>query len=58
MPYAAGSSGMPYRRFIRYSTAASLIWGVSTVAIGYFASAAATAFLHSAGLAGTATLAP
>ncbi|MCX5316423.1 DedA family protein [Streptomyces sp. NBC_00154] len=56
-PYSAGSSGMPYRRFLRYSAAASLIWGIGTVALGYFAGAAATEFLHSAGLVGALTLA-
>lgn len=48
---------MPYRRFLRYSAAASLIWGIGTVALGYFAGAAATEFLHSAGLVGALTLA-
>ncbi|MFD7445513.1 DedA family protein [Streptomyces sp. NPDC059909] len=57
LPFAAGASGMPYRRFFLYSTAASLVWGVGNVLLGYFAGAAATELLHSAGLAGAAALA-
>ncbi|WP_351236275.1 DedA family protein [Streptomyces sp. NPDC002133] len=49
LPYAAGMSGMPYRRFVVYSTAASLVWGIGNVLLGYFAGAAAVEFLHSAG---------
>jgi membrane-associated protein len=52
VPYAAGSSGMPYRRFLGHSALASLVWGVVTVALGYFAGAAASEFLRSAGLVG------
>ncbi|AVH60706.1 MULTISPECIES: DedA family protein [Streptomyces] len=58
LPYAAGASGMPYRRFFVYSTAAaSLVWGIGTVLLGYFAGAAAVDFLHSAGPIGIAVLA-
>ncbi|SDN71593.1 DedA family protein [Streptomyces wuyuanensis] len=56
VPYAAGASGMPYRRFLRWSAAASLVWGCGTVALGYFAGAAAIEFLHSAGLVGALAL--
>ncbi|GAB3008803.1 hypothetical protein GCM10023080_088490 [Streptomyces pseudoechinosporeus] len=49
LPFAAGASGMPYRRFFLFSTLASLIWGIGNVLLGYFAGAAATEFLHSAG---------
>ncbi|MGW0707832.1 DedA family protein [Streptomyces sp. NPDC002643] len=57
VPFAAGAAGMPYRRFFAYSTAASLVWGVGNVLLGYFAGAAATEALHSAGLIGAAALA-
>ncbi|WP_371660883.1 DedA family protein [Streptomyces sp. NBC_00280] len=57
LPFAAGASGMPYRRFFLFSTVASLIWGIGNVLLGYFAGAAATDFLHEAGLIGVAVLA-
>jgi membrane-associated protein len=57
LPFAAGASGMPYRRFVLYSGAASLTWGVGNVLAGYFAGAAATDLLHSVGLIGAAALA-
>ncbi|MFF3254152.1 DedA family protein [Actinacidiphila glaucinigra] len=50
LPFVAGASGMPYRRFFLYSSAASLVWGVGNVLLGYFAGAAATELLHRAGL--------
>ncbi|MFI7501564.1 DedA family protein [Streptomyces sp. NPDC049687] len=56
LPFAAGASGMPYRRFFLFSTVASLIWGIGNVLLGYFAGAAATGFLHAAGLIGAAVL--
>ncbi|MFI1354393.1 DedA family protein [Streptomyces sp. NPDC020898] len=57
LPFAAGASGMPYRRFFLFSTVASLIWGIGNVLLGYFAGAAATDFLHEAGLIGATVLA-
>ncbi|WP_371661858.1 DedA family protein [Streptomyces sp. NBC_00280] len=57
LPFAAGASGMPYRRFFLFSTAASLIWGIGNVLLGYFAGAAALDFLHTAGLIGASVLA-
>jgi membrane-associated protein len=48
---------MPYRRFLGYSAVASLVWGVVTVALGYFAGAAASEFLRSAGLVGALAVA-
>ncbi|MEV7891178.1 DedA family protein [Streptomyces sp. NPDC002817] len=57
LPFVAGASGMPYRRFFVFSTLASLTWGIGNVLLGYFAGAAATEFLHSAGLIGMAVLA-
>ncbi|MDX2645883.1 DedA family protein [Streptomyces sp. PA03-1a] len=50
LPFVAGASGMPFRRFFAYSSAASLVWGVGNVLLGYFAGAAATELLHRAGL--------
>lgn len=57
LPYAAGSSGMPYRRFLLYSTTASLIWGTGTVLLGCFAGAAATGLLRTAGAVALAAVA-
>ncbi|MFF0305289.1 DedA family protein [Streptomyces sp. NPDC004562] len=57
LPYLAGSSGMPYRRFVLYSTAGSLVWGTGTVLVGHFAGSAAIELLHKAGLIGVAVLA-
>ncbi|MFC8198893.1 DedA family protein [Streptomyces sp. NPDC057298] len=57
LPFAAGASGMPYRRFFLFSTLASLVWGIGNVLLGYFAGAATTDFLHWAGLIGAAVLA-
>lgn len=57
LPFAAGASGMPYRRFFLFSTVASSIWGIGNVLLGYFAGAAALDFLHEAGLIGGAVLA-
>ncbi|WP_432043335.1 DedA family protein [Streptomyces cadmiisoli] len=50
LPFAAGASAMPYRRFLVFSSLASVVWGTGSVLLGYFAGAAATEFLHSAGL--------
>ncbi|MFI9801717.1 DedA family protein [Streptomyces sp. NPDC052302] len=57
LPYLAGSLGMPYRRFVLYSTAGSLVWGTGTVLVGHFAGSAAIELLHKAGLIGVAVLA-
>ncbi|MGW6961798.1 DedA family protein [Streptomyces chartreusis] len=57
LPYVAGSSGMPYRRFFLYSAAASLVWGTGTVLVGHFVGSAAIELLHRAGLIGVAALA-
>lgn len=37
MPALAGSSGMPYPRFVTWNAAGGLIWGVTFVALGYVA---------------------
>ncbi|MFI9615810.1 DedA family protein [Streptomyces sp. NPDC052023] len=57
LPHAAGAAGMPYRRFFLYSTAASLVWGIGNVLLGYFAGAATVEFLHAGGPIGLAVLA-
>ncbi|MCW2875180.1 MAG: DedA family protein [Streptomyces oryziradicis] len=51
LPFAAGAAGMPYRRFLPYTIAASLIWGTGSVAIGYSLGASAGALLDNAGMA-------
>ncbi|MFG2925670.1 DedA family protein [Streptomyces sp. NPDC048305] len=57
LPFAAGASAMPYRRFLLFSTLASVLWGIGNVTLGYFAGAAAKEFLHSAGLVGILAIA-
>jgi membrane protein DedA with SNARE-associated domain/uncharacterized membrane protein YccC len=52
LPFAAGAAGMRYRRFLLFSAAASLVWGVGNVLAGYFLGAAAGRLLRTAGLAG------
>jgi membrane protein DedA with SNARE-associated domain len=37
MPFLAGSSGMPYRRFLVYNAAGGVVWGVGSVLLGYLA---------------------
>ncbi|MEV6781256.1 DedA family protein [Streptomyces sp. NPDC051098] len=56
LPFAAGASAMPYRRFLFFSTLASVLWGIGNVTLGYFAGAAAEKVLHSAGLIGILTI--
>lgn len=52
LPFAAGAADMRYRRFLAFSAAASLVWGVGNVLAGYFLGAAAERVLHNAGLVG------
>lgn len=52
LPFAAGAADMRYRRFVAFSAAASLAWGVGNVLAGYFLGAAAERLLHTAGLVG------
>lgn len=52
LPFAAGAADMRYRRFVAFSAAASLVWGVGNVLAGYFLGAAAGKLLHAAGLVG------
>jgi membrane protein DedA with SNARE-associated domain len=37
MPALAGTSLMPYRRFLAFNAAGGLVWGVGFVCLGYFA---------------------
>ena len=37
MPALAGSSRMPYRRFLTYNAAGGIVWGVGFVLLGYLA---------------------
>lgn len=39
MPGLAGMSRMPYRRFLAFNFAGSLVWGVGVTLLGYFAGA-------------------
>ncbi|WP_261384020.1 DedA family protein [Streptomyces sp. T12] len=57
LPFAAGAAAMPYRRFLFFSTLASVVWGIGNVVLGYFAGTAATEFLHSGGAVGALALA-
>ncbi|MER5917087.1 DedA family protein [Streptomyces sp. NPDC001982] len=57
VPFAAGAVGMPYRRFLLYSTAASVMWGTGNVLAGYFLGSSAGRILRTAGIAGVAGLA-
>ncbi|MFG3323602.1 DedA family protein [Streptomyces sp. NPDC048171] len=57
LPFAAGASAMPCRRFFFFSTLASVVWGVGSVVLGYFVGAAAIDYLHSAGFVGAIALA-
>jgi membrane-associated protein len=57
LPFVAGASGMPYRRFLPYSAAACVVWGVANVVAGYFLGSAAERLLRTVGLAGAAAAA-
>jgi membrane-associated protein len=37
MPFLAGTSHMPYRRFLAYNAAGGLVWGAASVLLGYLA---------------------
>jgi membrane-associated protein len=51
MPFLAGASGMPYRRFLAYNAAGGVCWGTSFVLLGYLAGDSYKAFEHAAGRA-------
>ncbi|GAA1269148.1 hypothetical protein GCM10009665_67100 [Kitasatospora nipponensis] len=57
VPFAAGAARMPYRRFLGFSAAASVAWGLANVALGYFLGASAERLLRTIGLAGAAAVA-
>ena len=39
VPFLAGSSRMPYRRFVGYNAAGAVLWSVAVVLLGYFVGA-------------------
>jgi membrane protein DedA with SNARE-associated domain len=49
MPVLAGTSHMPYRRFLAYNAAAALVWGVGNVLLGYLAADSYSAIEKAAG---------
>ncbi|MGF1427127.1 DedA family protein, partial [Kitasatospora sp. LaBMicrA B282] len=57
VPLLAGAAAMPYRRFLGFSAAASLAWGLANVGVGYFLGASAQRLVHGLGLAGASALA-
>jgi membrane-associated protein len=57
LPFTAGAIGMPYRRFLPYSAAASVVWGIGNVLAGYFLGSSAERLLRTAGTAGAAAVA-
>ncbi|WP_329571469.1 DedA family protein [Kitasatospora sp. NBC_01266] len=57
VPFAAGAARMPYRRFLAFSAAASLAWGVGNVALGYLLGASAQHLPHSVEAIGAAAVA-
>jgi membrane-associated protein len=52
LPFAAGALGLPYRKFLPYSAAASLLWGTGSVLAGYFLGSSAESLLSAIGVAG------
>jgi len=57
LPFAAGAAGMRYRRFLKFSVLASLLWGAGNVVLGYFAGSAAMDVARSVGRVGVIALA-
>jgi membrane-associated protein len=57
LPFAAGAAGMPYRRFLLHSAAASVVWGTGNVLAGYVLGSSAERILRTAGVAGVAAAA-
>jgi membrane protein DedA with SNARE-associated domain len=49
MPFLAGTSRMPYRRFLAYNAAGGLVWGVGNVLLGYLAANSYAAIEKTAG---------
>jgi membrane-associated protein len=46
MPALAGTSGMPYGRFLAFNAAGGIVWGVGVVLAGYFAGASYDRVAH------------
>lgn len=57
VPFAAGGAGMPYRRFLGYSASAALIWGVGSVAGGYYLGPSVEKLVSTVGVVGAAVFA-
>jgi membrane-associated protein len=51
MPFLAGTSHMPYRRFLTYNAAGGLAWGIGSVLLGYLAGNSYAAIEKTAGRA-------
>jgi membrane-associated protein len=49
MPFLAGASHMPYRRFVVYNATGGLAWGIGSVLLGYLAGNSYTAVEHTFG---------
>jgi membrane-associated protein len=49
MPFLAGTSRMPYRRFLAYNAAGGLVWGIGSVLLGYLAGNSYAAIEKTAG---------
>ncbi|MFC1401458.1 MULTISPECIES: DedA family protein [Streptacidiphilus] len=54
VPFAAGGSGLPYRRFLPYSAVAAVLWGVGTVAAGYYLGPSVEQLVRTVGVVGAA----
>jgi membrane protein DedA with SNARE-associated domain len=54
VPFAAGGAGLPYRRFLAYSASAALIWGVGSVAGGYYLGPSVEKLVSTVGVVGAA----
>ncbi|MEY9840005.1 DedA family protein [Streptacidiphilus sp. EB103A] len=57
VPFAAGGAGMPYRRFLGYSASAAVIWGVGSVAGGYYLGPSVEQLVRTVGVVGAAVFA-
>ena len=54
VPFAAGGAGLPYRRFLPYSAVAAVVWGVGTVAAGYYLGPSVERLVRTVGVVGAA----
>jgi undecaprenyl-diphosphatase len=46
MPPVAGAAKLPYRKFLPWSVAAGIVWGVGSVLLGYYSARNAAKILH------------